>query len=125
MSQVPTLHFQYTLPRLPIPTLHKTCERYLQAQKPILSDEEYRMTVRYVEKFKKNEGIEFQELLKYIDSRNKNTSYISDYWAQMHLRDRVPLPFNCNPFMIFFNDIRFRYSRPHVRSTNLLISTLR
>lgn len=55
-SIVPTYHFQASLPRLPIPKLEDTCRRYLDAQKVILSSEEYETTKRLVETFQKQEG---------------------------------------------------------------------
>lgn len=124
-SSVPTLHFQRSLPRLPIPQLPNTCQRYLRAQKPILSSEQYKKTEDCVKKFESQEGRELQKMLKYIDSKNKHTSYISEYWFDMYLRDRIPLPINYNPFIVFINDTRPRYNRQIVRSTNLLISSLR
>lgn len=43
-GKLPMLHFQKSLPRLPIPELEKTCERYLNAQKPLLTAEEFLFT---------------------------------------------------------------------------------
>ena len=53
---VHTYHFQDSLPRLPIPKLEDTCNRYLDAQKPLLTPEQYEETKRLVEKFQKHEG---------------------------------------------------------------------
>lgn len=55
-TTVPTFHFQDSLPRLPIPKLEDTCRRYLDAQKPLLTPEEYEDTKQLVEKFQKREG---------------------------------------------------------------------
>uniref|UniRef100_A0A3P8ULQ6 Carnitine O-palmitoyltransferase 2, mitochondrial n=1 Tax=Cynoglossus semilaevis TaxID=244447 RepID=A0A3P8ULQ6_CYNSE len=41
-SVVPTMHFQKSLPRLPVPKLEVTMMRYLAAQRPLLDDEQYR-----------------------------------------------------------------------------------
>ncbi|CAB4034373.1 carnitine O-palmitoyltransferase 2, mitochondrial, partial [Paramuricea clavata] len=76
-SIVPTYHFQPSLPRLPIPKLEDTCRRYLDAQKVILSPEEYENTKRLVENFKQYEGPELQKELISKDKQNKHTSYIS------------------------------------------------
>ena len=43
-------------PRLPIPKLEDTCNRYLDAQKPLLTPEQYEETKCLVEKFQKHEG---------------------------------------------------------------------
>lgn len=124
-SKVPTLHFQPSLPRLPIPELPNTCKRYLRAQRPIVSDNEYNKTEAFVKKFESKEGQELQNMLKDIDSKNKHTSYISGPWFDMYLRDRTSLPINYNPFMVFVNDKRPEYNKQLIRSTNLLISSLR
>ncbi len=47
------MHFQPSLPRLPIPALPDTCQRYLAAQRPILSDSEYANTEAIVTDFSK------------------------------------------------------------------------
>ena len=55
-SIVPTYHFQKSLPRLPIPKLEKTCERYLKAQLPLLSSVEYANTENIVKSFLQGDG---------------------------------------------------------------------
>lgn len=51
---MPTYYFQKSLPRLPIPKVEKTLERYLAAQRPILNDEEYKVTEDACKKFMKS-----------------------------------------------------------------------
>ena len=53
---VHTFHFQDSLPRLPIPKLEDTCRKYLDAQKPLLTPEQYEETKQLVDKFQKREG---------------------------------------------------------------------
>ena len=55
-SIVPTNHFQKSLPRLPIPKLENSCQRYLNAQQPILTEAELGATAKIVEQFKTGEG---------------------------------------------------------------------
>jgi carnitine O-palmitoyltransferase 2 len=52
-SNMPTYYFQPSLPRLPIPKAEKSLERYLLAQRPLLTDEEYKVTEGYCKKFMK------------------------------------------------------------------------
>ncbi|XP_055636894.1 carnitine O-palmitoyltransferase 2, mitochondrial [Toxorhynchites rutilus septentrionalis] len=124
-TRIPMLHFQPSLPRLPIPALEKTCERYLAAQKPLLIDEAFRKTNDNVDRFMTTTGPKLQELLKQKDSQNKHTSYISEPWFDMYLRDRVPLPINYNPLLMMNPDPRPEYNNQLVRTTNLVISSLR
>ena len=55
-SKVPTYHFQKSLPRLPIPKLEDTCQRYLLSQKALLNETQYQSTEAAVKSFQENEG---------------------------------------------------------------------
>lgn len=123
-SIVPTMHFQRSLPRLPVPDLKLTCQRYLKAQLPLLSKNDYLKTKKNVEHFEQNDGIMFQDMLKKKNNLNKNTSYITEDWFNMYLSDRSPLPINYNPLLVFKRSDN-EYSNQLLRSTNLLISSLR
>ncbi|CAH1393922.1 unnamed protein product [Nezara viridula] len=124
-SKTPTMHFQPSLPRLPIPELSKSCERYLTAQQPLRTEEEFSLLVKRVKDFELNAGIGLQKELKELDSKNKHTSYISAPWFEMYLKDRRPLPINYNPFLVFIDDPKIEYNDQLIRSSNLLISSLR
>ncbi|XP_058818068.1 carnitine O-palmitoyltransferase 2, mitochondrial [Topomyia yanbarensis] len=124
-TRIPMLHFQASLPRLPIPKLEKTCERYLAAQKPLLIDEAYRKTKDNVDRFMISDGPKLQKLLQQKDSKNKHTSYISEPWFDMYLRDRAPLPINYNPLLMMNHDTRPAYNDHLLRTTNLVVSSLR
>ncbi|XP_048511975.1 carnitine O-palmitoyltransferase 2, mitochondrial-like isoform X2 [Athalia rosae] len=124
-SKVGTMHFQRSMPRLPIPQLEKTCERYLLAQKPILIEEQLRHTESCVKRFLVGEGPTLQKELKAFDAKNRHTSYISEYWFDMYLRDRKPLPINYNPIVAFAPEKDPRYENQLIKATNLLISSIR
>lgn len=124
-SKIPTMHFQASLPRLPIPKLELTCERYLTAQRPLLIDEAYRKTEANVNYFKDNIGKQLQHLLKNYDRQNKHTSYISDLWFNNYLQDRNRLPINYNPMLVMHDDQRKEYNNQLIRSANLIISSIR
>ncbi|RXG55633.1 hypothetical protein Avbf_18082 [Armadillidium vulgare] len=103
-SNVPTMHFQKSLLRLPIPELDKTCSRYLRSQRVILNDSEYQKTEKIVQDFGNGIGKELQALLKNLDAENKHTSYISGPWFDMYLSDRAPIVLNYNPFLALYPD---------------------
>lgn len=124
-SKVPTMHFQKSLPRLPIPELEKTGERFLNALKPILTVDHFEIDRVNTNEFVKNEGKLLQEKLLKKDKMNKHTSYISDYWFDLYLRDRAPLPINYNPLIVFQNDTKENYNNQLIRASNLLISASR
>ncbi|XP_077487112.1 carnitine palmitoyltransferase 2 isoform X2 [Amblyomma americanum] len=124
-SVLPTMHFQKSLPRLPIPKLEKTCERYLQALEPLVSGKELEKTKVLVSAFKNKEGSELDQLLRKKDKANKHTSYISGPWFDMYLTSRKPLPLNFNPFLSWKDDKRPAYMDQLVRASNMVISSLR
>lgn len=55
-SKVPTMHFQPSLPRLPIPPLEATCQRYLNAQLPLLDSNAMENTKKLVSNFQAEAG---------------------------------------------------------------------
>ncbi|XP_076636406.1 carnitine palmitoyltransferase 2 [Colletes latitarsis] len=124
-SKTPTMHFQRSLPRLPIPKLQDTCRRYLNAQKPLLSNEQLEKTTSYVNEFLATSGVSLHKKLIEKDAKNRHTSYISEWWFDMYLRDRKPLPINYNPFIVFAPENEATYNAQLVKATNLIVSSLR
>uniref|UniRef100_A0A9L0J651 Carnitine O-palmitoyltransferase 2, mitochondrial n=1 Tax=Equus asinus TaxID=9793 RepID=A0A9L0J651_EQUAS len=84
-SLVPTMHYQDSLPRLPIPKLEDTIRRYLNAQKPLLDDSQFRKTEQLCKSFESGIGKELHEQLVAQDKQNKHTSYISGQGFDRHL----------------------------------------
>ncbi|EDV23304.1 uncharacterized protein TRIADDRAFT_50581 [Trichoplax adhaerens] len=97
------MHYQPSLPRLPIPSLEKTCMRYLNGVQPLLSAKEFEQTSRIVKDFEENEGKALHKELVENDKKNKHTSYIAKPWMDMYLSDRTAIPINYNPGLIFLN----------------------
>lgn len=125
-SILPTMKFQKSLPRLPIPKLEKTIERYLSALEPIIENrDQYLSTVKIAHAFKDNEGASLHEQLVKEDKANKETSYISKPWFDMYLKSRAPLVLNFNPFMAWKDDPDPKFMRVDIRAANMIISALR
>uniref|UniRef100_A0A1I8QD12 Choline/carnitine acyltransferase domain-containing protein n=1 Tax=Stomoxys calcitrans TaxID=35570 RepID=A0A1I8QD12_STOCA len=124
-SKLPTMYFQKSLPRLPIPLVEKTCERFLAAIQPLTTAQEFSDTQQVVSEFKSNEAPELNAMLKLKDEANKHTSYISEPWFDMYLRDRSPLPLNYNPLLAMKNDTRPQYQHQLVKAANIVITSLR
>lgn len=126
-GQIPMLHFQRSLPRLPIPKLELTCNRFLAAVHPLVDDPaKYEELKKIVERFRTTgDGPHLQKLLIEHDRHNKHTSYISEPWFDMYLRDRRPLPINYNPVLIMKHDLRPEYNEQLLRTVNLVITSLR
>lgn len=124
-SILPTYYFQKSLPRLPIPALDATCNRYLAAQQPLLDDKAYVNTQTLVDNFQNEIGKTLQQLLIEKDKKEKHTSYISEPWFDMYLKDRTPLPVNYNPLLMMKPDEKKEYNEQTLRATNMIISSLR
>lgn len=119
------MHFQASMPRLPIPKLEDSCRKYLRAQQPILNEKEFNETSSRVSAFLASDGPQLQKRLVDQDSRNKHTSYISEPWFHMYLKDRKPLPINYNPLLIFNPESNPKYEDQLVKATNLVVSSAR
>lgn len=124
-SILPTDHFQLSLPRLPIPKLEQTCERYLTALKPILNNDEnaFNQTRQFVEDFRSGDGKRLDDQLREQNKLNPHTSYISKSWFEMYLKSRLPLVLNFNFFLVFTEDEK--PLKPAARMTNYIISSVR
>lgn len=70
-----SLVHQEGLPKLPIPSLKQTCERYLAALEPVVSEEELQYTRKLVEEFLK--GGVGERLQKGLERRARKT----DNWV--------------------------------------------
>ncbi|XP_048732757.2 carnitine O-palmitoyltransferase 1, liver isoform-like isoform X2 [Ostrea edulis] len=92
----PTYFFQPMLPKLPVPNLNVTLDRYLASMKPILSDEDYMNLTTAVLAFKEKDG---PILHKYLCERaaTKN-NWLIDYWqdfAYLVSREPCAVKVNC------------------------------
>ena len=59
-----TFAFQDNLPKLPIPPLEDTCQRYLRALHCLQDEHEHAVTKAAVQEFLQNDGLRMQEKLK-------------------------------------------------------------
>ncbi|XP_047346502.1 carnitine O-palmitoyltransferase 2, mitochondrial [Vespa velutina] len=125
ISKVPSMHFQPSLPRLPIPKLESSCQKYLIAQQPLITQQKLCDIESLIKNFLKEDGPKLQKELIQKDAKNRHTSYINEPWFDMYLKDRKPLPINYNPLLIFKLETDARYNDQLVKSTNLVISSLR
>ncbi|KAK7102205.1 carnitine O-palmitoyltransferase 2, mitochondrial-like [Littorina saxatilis] len=125
VSQVPTYHFQKSLPRLPVPKLEKTCERFLKSLTPLVSAEQHAKTADVLSRFQQNEGQVLHQELVEQNKRDKHTSYISGPWFDMYLKDRRPIVMTHNPFVAFNDDPRPEYNTQLLRAANLVVSSAR
>ncbi|XP_071829929.1 choline O-acetyltransferase-like isoform X1 [Apostichopus japonicus] len=90
------------LPKLPVPPLKQSLNKYLRSLKPIISTEQYERTRAIVHEFGRDGGngeLLQQKLLEYVE---KTTNWSYDWWLNdMYLKIRLPLPIHVNPGMVF------------------------
>mmetsp|Transcript_10075 Transcript_10075/g.12103 ORF Transcript_10075/g.12103 Transcript_10075/m.12103 type:complete len:652 (-) Transcript_10075:26-1981(-) len=99
---IPTYHFQDSLPKLPVPKLEDTLERYKYFAQPVVSEATFDTTSKLCDSFLNGEGKALQEELVAKD-KAKYSSFISEPWFDMYLKSRDPLMINVNP-QLTFND---------------------
>ncbi|XP_043967333.1 carnitine O-acetyltransferase-like [Gambusia affinis] len=82
---------QEGLPKLPVPPLKQTCERYLAALEPIVSEEELEHTRVLIQEFLKS-GVG-ERLQKGLERRARKTdNWLSEWWMQSAYLDcRMPV----------------------------------
>ncbi|KAG9413958.1 hypothetical protein AC1031_013160 [Aphanomyces cochlioides] len=96
----------YNLPRLPVPQLNDTLEKYLKSVQPLVTPDEYKGHRKLVEDFglgaNRSVGRTLQDdLLKqeFLNTMGRAYpySYIEEWWDAMYLGGRYPNPINVNP----------------------------
>ncbi|KAK0615816.1 Choline/Carnitine o-acyltransferase-domain-containing protein [Bombardia bombarda] len=117
-----TFASQEKLPKLPIPDLKDTCQRYLTALKPLQSPREHAETNQAVLEFLKGDGPELNEKLKkYAEGR---TSYIEQFWYDSYLNFDNPVVLNLNPFFLLEDDPTPARNNQVTRAASLVASAL-
>lgn len=87
--------FQGSLPRLPLPSVQDTMQRYLRSVRPLLDDSNYNRMERLAKEFE--QGIS-TKLQRYLFLKSWwSTNYVSDWWEEyVYLRGRGALMVNSN-----------------------------
>ncbi|CAG7785167.1 unnamed protein product [Allacma fusca] len=87
---------QGDLPKLPVPELEKTLQRYLEAVQPILTIKQFERAQELARQLAENEGPELQHHITERQLKTKNWAY--DWWMNdMYLNNPLCLPINSNP----------------------------
>ena len=73
------LKYQSSLPKLPVPTLQQSLQKYLKAVQPLVNDEEFKKTCKAVEEFgiKNGSGEKLQKALE--DRAKTRDNWVSSF----------------------------------------------
>ncbi|ETW09160.1 hypothetical protein H310_01593 [Aphanomyces invadans] len=94
-----TFSFQSALPRMSVPPLKATLERYMKSIHPLVSDEEYKRIEALVTEFEANAGPKLQRYLVLKSWYADN--YISDWWEQyVYLKGRSSIMIGSNYYVL-------------------------
>jgi len=110
-SPAGTFGHEDALPRVPLPTLEATCERFLEWCSPLLTPEELAATEKAVAEFLQPDSPArpLHAALAQFDATAH--SWLDDFWTYRYLgrRDRIAL--NANFFFLFRDDARAQLDR--------------
>ncbi|CAM0143209.1 Carnitine O-acetyltransferase mitochondrial, variant 2 [Umbelopsis sp. WA50703] len=106
----PMLRYQKNLPKLPVPPLAATMNKYLQTVRPLLDDADYEKTVKAVQEFQTKGGLgeKLQERLVARANDPNIVNWMEDWWldqAYMAYRDPVVIYVS---YFFAYNDDKLR-----------------
>ncbi|KAI5824313.1 acyltransferase ChoActase/COT/CPT [Schizophyllum commune Tattone D] len=115
---------QSKLPKLPIPPLEETCQRYLRALEPLQDEEEHEATKAAVAEFliEGGDGEKLQQ--KLLEWDKTHDSYIEDFWYESYLSHSESVVLSLNPFFVFENDPNPTRGAQLPRAASLIIASL-
>ncbi|KAK0567118.1 carnitine O-acetyltransferase yat1 [Tilletia horrida] len=115
-----TFKDQDKLPKLPIPDLQDTCNRYLASLEHLQTKDEHQATQHAVQHFLDNQGPALNQALhQYAKSKN---SYIEEWWDESYLNASDSVVLNLNPFFIL-ETISWQ-NEQCVRAASLILAAL-
>ena len=68
-TKIPTYHFQDSLPKLPVPKLEDTLQKYIYFSEPMVSPEEWEITKTVSKEFENGDGAVLQKELVELDKQ--------------------------------------------------------
>lgn len=116
------LRFEDSLPRLPVPTLAETCQRYLKSIHPLLTQEEYAASEQAVAKFEKQAST-LQDRLVEKAEKPEVKNWIADWWLDAaYLAYKDPVVPYVSYFYAFRDDRKRR--NPAKRAAAIVTAAL-
>jgi carnitine O-acetyltransferase len=95
---------QLSLPRLPIPTLHESLNKFLDFLEPLQDKKEQELAQQVVFDFLKHDGPKLQDLLTRYEQEGTEMetigSYVEEFWNESDLAPDQSVVLNLNPFFV-------------------------
>ncbi|KAI7882364.1 acyltransferase ChoActase/COT/CPT [Lichtheimia hyalospora FSU 10163] len=105
----PMLRYQANLPKLPVPALSATLQKYLKTVRPLVGDEEYKRTENAVKEFETSGiGAKLQDRLVARAQDPNVVNWLEDWWlegAYMAYRDPVMIHVS---YFFYYKDDKLR-----------------
>ncbi|KAK8846597.1 hypothetical protein IAR55_005683 [Kwoniella newhampshirensis] len=112
-----------SLPKLPIPPLKDTLERYTRALEGLQDNKEHERTKDVVRHFLEGgEGEEWQRRLE--EYARERDSYIEEFWYESYLSHSDSVVLSLNPFFVLSSDVNPRTEPQLSRASSLILSSL-
>lgn len=117
-----TFSRQGELPKLPIPKLQDTANRYLNSLEAIQSSSDHAQTKAAVDRFLQAEGPQLQKQLE--EYASTKVSYIEEFWDDSYLQASESVVLNLNPFFILEDDPTPSRGSQLMRTASLTLASL-
>ena len=95
---------QSSLPRLPIPTLEETLERFPDVVSAIVNKKDRIKCLEEITKFLKTDGPVLQKLLMEYEQKGREEgtigSFVEEFWTDAYLTPDSSVVMNLNPFFV-------------------------
>ena len=125
-----TYEHQSSLPRLPIPSLEFTLNKFISTVEPLLTPAQLQQTQQIVQDFGKSAGPKLQQILEEYDqegaSKKSFGSYIEEFWTEAYLAPNASVVLNLNPFFLLEDDPDAKIAKSQIlRGASLTFHSLR
>lgn len=125
-----TFASQATIPRLPIPTLEETLERFPRAVQALQDAAERKATKKVTEEFLHGDGPKLQKMLRDYEEEGRSTgrigSYVEEFWSEAYLAPNASVVMNLNPFFLLEDGPDAKLAKDQIgRSASLIFASVK
>ena len=115
---------QESLPRLPVPPLQQTLDKYLNAVRPLVNDDEYENTKSLVNIFGSEDGYGKHLHEQLLEHAKTKENWLSDWWLDCaYLESRASVVIYCSP-SVSFPKYNFKGTKGQIEHAAKVVSAL-